>query len=297
LPRVRSESSRESAPEDSQLTVPNRGLSAREAAQLLDLSPAQVRAYVRAGFLAPARDARGNYRFSFQDLVLLRTAKALAERIPARRVRQALRRLKAQLPSGRPLTGVRISVEGEDVVVRDGSAAWEPVSGQGVLDFDVAELATKAAPLARRAAEAARTAEKGMTAEEWFHMGLDLEPHDLGGARDAYRRALELDPHHVDAHVNLGRLLHEAGHAGAAAEHYHQALALRPKDSTAAFNLGVALEDQGQAADAIRAYETALSADASNADAHFNVARLLERAGRKAAAIRHLSAYRKLTRG
>jgi tetratricopeptide (TPR) repeat protein len=276
---------------------PAHGLNALEAAKLLDLTPAKVRAYVRAGFLDPARGPRGAYRFSFQDIVVLRTAKALAEHIPARRVRRALRRLKSQLPSGRPLTGVRISIDGDDVVVRDGATAWKPESGQGVLDFDVADLATKAAPFVRRATGAAQRAEDDLTAEEWLHVGLDLEPHDLDRARDAYRRALELDPSLADAHVNLGRLLHEAGHVEAAATHYRQALALRPRDSTAAFNLGVALEDQGQAAEAVRAYESAVGADASNADAHFNLAQLMERAGRKAAAIRHLKAYRQLTRG
>jgi DNA-binding transcriptional MerR regulator len=276
---------------------PCRGLSAREAAQLVELSPAQVRAYVRAGFIDPGRGPGNSYRFSFQDLVLLRTAKALAERVPARRVRRALRRLKAQLPSGRPLSAVRISLEGDNVVVHDGAAAWEPATGQGVIDFDVAELSTRVAPLVRRAAEAARSADKALTAKEWFDVAFELEPHDLDNARDAYRRVLELDPHHADAHVNLGRLLHEAGHLEAAATHYRQALALRPRDSTAAFNLGVALEDQQRHADAIRAYETAIGADGTNADAHFNLARLLERAGRKAAAIRHLNAYRRLTRG
>jgi tetratricopeptide (TPR) repeat protein len=256
-----------------------------------------VRAYVRAGFIDPGRGPGNSYRFSFQDLVLLRTAKALAERVPARRVRRALRRLKAQLPSGRPLSAVRISLEGDNVVVHDGAAAWEPATGQGVIDFDVAELSTRVAPLVRRAAEAARSADKALTAKEWFDVAFELEPHDLDNARDAYRRVLELDPHHADAHVNLGRLLHEAGHLEAAATHYRQALALRPRDSTAAFNLGVALEDQQRHADAIRAYETAIGADGTNADAHFNLARLLERAGRKAAAIRHLNAYRRLTRG
>ncbi len=275
---------------------PVHGVSAADAAQLLHITPAKVRAFVRAGFLEPARGPRGTYRFSFQDLVVLRTAKELAERIPARRVRRALRRLRAQLPSGRSLTGVKISVEGEDVVVRDGHAAWEPVSGQRLLDFDVAALATKAAPLVRRAAKEARKAENALGAEDWFQVGLDLEPHDLAEARDAYRRALELDPTLVDAHVNLGRLLHEAGHVEGAASHYRQALALAPAHSTAAFNLGVALEDQGLAEEAMRAYEAAVSANAANWDAHFNLARLLERAGRKAAAIRHLKVCRQLAR-
>jgi tetratricopeptide (TPR) repeat protein len=272
------------------------GLSATDAAKLLNLTPAKVRAFVRAGFLEPTRGPRGTYRFSFQDLVVLRTAKELAEHIPARRVRRALRRLRAQLPSGRPLTGLKISVEGDDVVVRDGQAAWEAVSGQRLLDFDVAELASRAAPLVRRAAREARKAQDDFSAEDWFHVGLDLEPHDLNEARDAYRHALELDPSLVDAHVNLGRLLHEAGHVDGAATHYRQALARVPQHSTAAFNLGVALEDQGRAEEAMRAYETAVGADPANCDAHFNLARLLERAGRKAAAIRHLKACRQLTR-
>ncbi|MBI3932537.1 MAG: tetratricopeptide repeat protein [Acidobacteria bacterium] len=272
------------------------GLTVRDAAKLLGLTTALVRAYVRAGFLEPTRGPRGEHRFSLQDLVLLRTAKEISAHVPARRVRRALARLRAQLPSGRPLTGVRITAVGEDVVVRDGSAAWEPESGQGVLDFDVAELADKVAPLVRRAAAAARDAEDDLTAEEWFQVAFDLEPHEPDQARDAYRRALELDPDHVDAHVNLGRLLHEAGHAEAAATHYRAALTLRPKDATAAFNLGVALEDLGRTSAAAAAYERALAADASSADAHFNLARLLERAGRKAAAIRHLEAYRRLVR-
>jgi tetratricopeptide (TPR) repeat protein len=273
------------------------GYTSRDVAQLLGLTAGQIRAYVRAGFLDPPRGPRGEHRFSLQDVVLLRTAKDLAEHIPPRKVRRALLKLKEQLPSGRPLTGVRITAEGDDVVVRDGAARWEPESGQGVLDFDVAELVTRVAPLARRAVEAARSAEQDLEAEDWFKVGFDLEPFDPGQARDAYRRALELDPGHADARVNLGRLLHEAGHPEAAESHYRMALAARPRDSTAAFNLGVALEDLGRLLEAIQAYERALAVDPGIADAHFNVARLYERTGRKAAAFRHLKAYRKLVRG
>src|SRR2546422_7232911 len=78
------------------------GYTTVDVARLLGLSPGQIRSYTRAGFLSPARAARGELRFSFQDLVLLRAAKGLmAARIPAAKIRGSLRRLKQQLPRGR----------------------------------------------------------------------------------------------------------------------------------------------------------------------------------------------------
>ena len=113
------------------------GYGAQEVAKMLGLSLGQVRAWVRAGFLEPERGPRGELRFSFQDLVLLRTAKGLvAAHVPSRRVRQALARLKHQLPSGRPLTAVRILADGKRIIARDGRELWNPESGQALLDFD-----------------------------------------------------------------------------------------------------------------------------------------------------------------
>jgi tetratricopeptide (TPR) repeat protein len=272
------------------------GYTARDVARLLGLTVAQIRGFVRAGFLDPRRGARGEYRFTFQDLVLLRTAKGLSARIPARKLKRALRRLRAQLPNGRPLTGVHISAEGHDVLVRDGASAWQADSGQGVFEFEVSTLAAKVAPLARRAARAALRAEPDLDADDWFELACDLEAAAPDQARDAYRRALERDPHHAGARVNLGRLLHESGHPEAAETHYRLALEAEPDDAVAAFNLGVALEDTGRTADAIRAYERALAADPAFADAHYNVARLYEREGKTTAALRHLKEYRTLTR-
>ena len=96
----------------------------------------------------------------------------------------------------------------------------------------------------------------------------------------AYRRALEIDPGLADAHVNLGRLLHEQGETAEAERHYRQALAARPDDATAAFNLGVALQDLGRLREAADAYEAALAVDRTLADAHYNLAGDLRRAGR-----------------
>lgn len=271
------------------------GYRTRDVAHMLGLSQAQVRGYARAGFVKAARGRRGELRFSFQDLVLLRAASGLlAARVPPRRVLRALARLRDQLPAGRSLAGVRVSAEGDRVVVRDGRAVWQPETGQALLDFQVADLAARVAPLLRRAGSAGNEA---LSAEEWYAWGCDLEDGAPEQARETYRRALELDPSHAGARLNLGRLLHEAGDLAGAESHYRAVLAVRGDDAVALFNLGVALEDRGEAVEALAAYERALASEPGLADAHHNAARLCERLGRRREAFRHLAAYRKLGGG
>jgi len=275
-----------------------KGYSTAEVARILELTPRQVRASVRSGLLEPRRGNRGEFRFSFQDLVFLKTARGLfATRIPRRRVREILEKLRGQLPAGRRLGGVRIAVEGKRIIVSDGSARWQPESGQILFDFGVADLAGRAGPIARRAfAEAKEEEGQALSAEEWYRWGCELEAAAPEEAAEAYRRALAVDPGHADAHVNLGRLLHEAGDAEAAHGHYRRALEERPRDATAAFNMGVALEDLGRPADALAAYEKAVTLDPQNADAHYNAANLCEKLGRPADALGHLKDYRGLIR-
>jgi tetratricopeptide (TPR) repeat protein len=253
-----------------------------------------VRSWVRAGFVVPGRGSRGAYRFSFQDLVVLRAAKGLADaRVPPRRIHRALERLRRQLPRGRGLAAARIAVEGSRVVVRQDDAVWEAESGQRLLDFEVAELSRAAAPLAYRAVG---RAERGgeLTAAEWFELGCEIEATAPDEAIEAYYRALEKDPELVDGHLNLGRLLHEAGQVGEAERHYRRAVELRPEDATAAYNLGVALQDLGRLRQAVAAYSQAVAADPGYADAYFNLAGLYERLGNQAVAIKNLKIYKSL---
>lgn len=274
-----------------------RGYATRDVAQILGLSPAQVLGYVRSGFLQPERGPRGDYRFCFEDLVFLRTAKGLLEaRIGPRRVKRALAKLREQIPEGRRLTGLRITAEGSRIVVADGDARWQPESGQALLDFGVAELAEKVAPLAREAFREAQEGGDELTADDWYEWGCELETAAPPEAGESYRRAIALDPGHADALVNLGRLLHESGDAGGAEEHYRKAIAARPGDATAVFNLGVALEDLERKDEALAAYERAIQLDPDNADAHYNAASLYERLGQVPAALRHLKSYRNLIR-
>lgn len=277
------------------------GYSTKDVAALLGLSTDQVRSHVRAGFLAPHQGPRGEYYFSFQDLILLRTAKALlAARVPRRRIRLALQNLREQLPENRSLTGVRISAQGHQVVVRDGGEVWNPESGQALFDFELAELARDAATLPLRVLPPARPEEavEPESAVDWHERGLELEDEgESDAAMGAYRRALEIDPGFADGHLDLGRLLHERGQLAGAERHYRQALAARPEDATAAFNVGVALQDQRRLPEAAEAYRAALEIEPDLADAHYNLSGIYEALGEREDAFRHLRTYRRLTMG
>jgi tetratricopeptide (TPR) repeat protein len=275
--------------------------TAREVAAVLGLSSARLRSYLRAGFVAPHKGEDGELRFSFQDLVLLRKAEGLVTgRIAPRRVHNVMRKLREKLPDGASLTGVQLAAHGREIVADDGLVRWTPDSGQVVFDFDrrprpEAAPITPLIPLRPPVAPANDSAGE-LTAQQLYERGCQLEEPAPGEARELYRRAVAADPSLADAHVNLGRLLHEAGQVTEALTHYRKAFAIRPQDATAAFNIVVALEDLGMAEEAIAAYSKAIGCDAKSADAHYNLARLLEQSGKPEVAIRHLLIYRQLTR-
>src|SRR5438093_9914652 len=58
----------------------------REVSAMLGLSAAQIRSFASKGFLQPERGPRGELRFGFHDLVILRTAGELAAaKVPQRK--------------------------------------------------------------------------------------------------------------------------------------------------------------------------------------------------------------------
>ena len=269
--------------------------STREVAELLGVSVQRVRALVRAGVVTPQL-ARGKNVFSFQDLVLLRTAKGLADaNVPARRILRSLKALSAQLPADRPLSAVRVRIDGDRVIVRDSNSSWEPESRQTVLDFSIRVLGEKVAPLVRESVR--QSLARARTAEDWFQAALESEQiGDHANAESAYRSALTTEPGHVAARINLGRLRHVARDLQEAEMLYREALRLDPDHPTARFNLGVVLEDRGATAEAIAEYREAARIDPRVADVHFNLARLYQQAGDQQAALRHFSRFRSLTR-
>jgi len=269
----------------------DRPLSTAEVTRLLGLDERRVREWVRSGLCRPARQGR-RYAFSFQDLVVLRAAKALVDaHVPPARIRRAVAALARELPEGASLSGLRIFADGRDVAVGAAGSRWQPATGQTLFEFDVDGLAEL---IDRNLGRAETSSEPHATAREAFEQGLGLEDRDPPAAADAYRRALALDPELTDAYVNLGRLRHQSGDAREAARLYHLALERSPEDPVLHFNLALALEDTRGAEAAMQHYERALALDPDFADAHYNLAGLYEQAGRGADALRHYRDYKRL---
>lgn len=285
----------------------------RDVERVLQLPRSTLQGLVRLGFVRPARGPRRQYLFSFQDLIILRAARALQQaNIPQRKIRRSLGQLRQRLPEAVPLSGLAICAVGDRVVVREGTNHWQADDGQYLLGLDVSvqngklrviEHMQAKAPASARSETATSSAthanpdanvDDALSADEWFSEALRLESTDPAAAIDAYARSAAADPDNSAAWINWGRLLHERGDAPAAERVYRRALARCGTDSMLLFNLGVALEDLGEKDEALAAYHAAISEDPNFADCHYNLARLYESAGKTQHAIRHLGQYRRL---
>lgn len=266
------------------------GYSTREVAELIGLNTDQVRHYVRRKLVQPGRGERGEYRFSFQDVVLLKTAKGLMDAsVTTRKAYRALVKLKKELEQVKTLSSVRIYADGSSVVVRDDTHVWEVETGQTKLDFAAQELAGNVAEIAERHVREAANADD-LDTDEWYNLGLDLEEVEPEKAPDAYKQAIRLDPKNADAHVNLGRLYQLNGDLKHAKRHYELALTARPGHQLAYYNLGTVFDELDEVTKAADFYERAPGIP----DAHYNLARICELKGDEVSALRHMRQYRDL---
>lgn len=272
--------------------------SVQDVERVLRLSRSTIRGLIKTGFVQPARGPKRQLRFSFQDLIVLRAARALLEaKISRRRINRSLEDLRRHLPEQMPLSGLSISAIGDRVVVRDGKNHFQVDDGQYVLGLDVSvengvlRVVDHKEP---KETKENKKASAAATSDDWFDKALSLEDADARAAQAAYERALELEPDFVAAWINLGRLLHARHEEKKAEAVYRRGLKQCGANPVLLFNLGVVLEDLGKIDDAIEAYQGALGEDPNMADGHFNLARLYEAQGKEQHAIRHLGQYRRL---
>jgi len=246
----------------------------REVGRILGVEPSRLRYWERLRLVHP-RARWGERFYSFGDLVALRTLQRLTQnRVPALRVRRAVRLLEQQFGgSPAPLQELRFFEQGRDVLVIPPGAdrPFNPLKQQWALPFDSATASAKVHALT------------GPSAEEFFRKALDCELQSelLPQAVDSYRQALELAPEWIDAHINLGVALYQMGRVDEARAEFAAAVDLDPLSGISRYNLGCVLEEQGKIDEAIGHLRRAARALPAHADVHFNLALAYEKRGER----------------
>ena len=253
--------------------------SSGEISRLLGISQARLRTFDRAGVVSPTGRRRGRRAYSFSDLIALRTAQSLLEqRVRLRDVTRAVGALKRSLPKvTRPLQELRIVSDGQRVVVHTMDGAFEPLTGQMVLDFEVKALRDDVVRVLRPSAgrERARTAyELYLRASQ-----LDEDPLSMDDAEVLYREAITLDPWLAIAYTNLGNIRFRRHDAEAAEVLYKKALEIDVRQPEAQYNLGYVMLERGQPELSVPLFHGAIEADPKFSDAYFNLAMAYEQIG------------------
>jgi tetratricopeptide (TPR) repeat protein len=245
----------------------------------------QLDYWSRLRLLQP-RSRWGERFFNFTDLVAVEALRRLtAQRIPAQRLSRVVQALERQLGNAAaPLSSLRISVTGDEVVVREPGPQGrpiEPLTGQFVMDFETSQLEKKVHSLGAR------------TAEEWFDLAMTLDgsQESMGEAVEAYRQAIKAAPEWIEPHINLGTALFHLGRLIESRDAFCAAVTIDRRHALAHFNLGCICDRLGDGDQALDEFRAALACAPDMAEAHLNLALVYEKQNRKDESRRHLSAY------
>ncbi len=288
--------------------------------KILDIPETKLRYWAQVGFVGPSVRSVGKVLYSFQDLISVKAAKELVNRgFAVAKIRKALETVRSSLPHvDRPLDRLRVSFDGDALVVVEDGAAFE-VTGQKVFDFGLGDLAAEAnaGPVAQVVTEtvvgagpagavtpvgsagAAGSAgidagrSRPATAYEWFTeaMRLEADPSRWDDAQAYYRKALSLDAGLAAAHTNLGQIAYRRADRQGARQAFEAALAIDPEQPEARFNLANLILEDGDLELAVAELRRVLQNAPDFADAHYNLAIALERMGGRAQARAHLERY------
>ncbi len=241
-----------------------------EVGRILGLDARRLRYWERLELVHP--EARWGERFySFGDLVALRNIKRLTEnKIPARRVRLAIRLLEQQM-GGSPLRVQDLCFveRGREILVipPGETRPINPVRQQWAFRFGEqtgpAKLQSMQSPSPEQLFEAA--------------MNCEMKQETLPQAVEKYDRVLQLAPDWIDAHINRGVALYQMGEIDDARAAFFAAVQLDPLNGISRYNLGCVLEEQGEIDDAIRHLRRAAKSMPAHADVHFNLALAYEK--------------------
>jgi len=262
-----------------------------EIARLLGLTPGRLRSLDKAGVVSPTGRRKGRRAYTFSDLIALRTAQTLLDqKVRLRDVTRAIGALKRSLPKvTRPLQELRIVSDGQRVVVRTHDGAFEPLTGQMVMDLEVRSLRDDVVRVLRPSAgrERARTAyELYLRASQ-----LDEDPNTMDEAEALYLEAIRLDPWLAIAHTNLGNIRFRRHDPDGAEELYKKALEIDARQPEAQYILGYVMLERGKPSQSVPLFRGAIEADPKFSDAYFNLAMAYEQLGETAKARPYWKSY------
>ena len=256
--------------------------------RILHLTPRQLANWERAGLIvaSPA--------YSFADLLKVKKVRDLcAMRVRPAVIRESLEAMQKRASGmGNPLVEAGASSTSKHrVAFRHEGRLLEPIAGQFVMDFSPREKVVTSTPIPE--SEATPREDE---AAVWFARGIALEedPATQTEALAAYHKALEFQPAHAAAHINLGTLYYNRQDFALAEKHYRAALEADPRYALAYFDLGNVLDETGRVQEGIQTYKMAVQLAPTYADAHYNLALAYEKIREPRKALKHWQAYIKL---
>ena len=257
--------------------------TAEQLGRILGVDRAEVRRWVRAGLLAPAREL---HRLQWFDFGQVATARALAQLrrdgVSPARLRRSLEQLGRWFDAPEKALAQLEALERSALVVRTPEGQLAEPSGQLHMDFETATPP----PLPR--IRAARPAPP----DDPYEAALYHEDSGrLEAACDAYERALEGSTNRAEIAFNLGNARYLLGDLADAAGAFLRALEADPNFVEAWNNLGNVFDELDRPEEAVVAYRQALALAPNYADAHFNLGDTLAALGDAMGARRHWLAY------
>ena len=148
----------------------------REVAQILGISCRQLRYWAQTDLVRPSlRSPGGHHRYTFRDLIALKTAKRLIDAgVSVQRLRKSIGALRRILPTvKRPLAELVLVTTGDIVLVVHEGSTFEAATGQEWV-FEVAAFERELEawkrepkPLARRCSAPSTGSEAAETEARW----------------------------------------------------------------------------------------------------------------------------------
>ena len=255
-------------------------------ADLVGAPLAAVRHWARRGVIRPACWVQRLSYFDFQEA---RVAQLLSDLLATGRSLAAIDVLVERLAAAHPayeraVAELPLVIEDGELLVR-GEAALRDVSGQRRFDFEEpAEGVDEGDAPAVLRMDALHEVEPTSQRERAWRL------HDegqLADAIDAWRLAMLESPPTAEDHFVLADWLYAERQPAAARERYYAALEMDPEHLEARVNLGCVLSDLDEHELAIAAVRGAIDQHEAYADAHFHLARVFEKQGDHGAAAPH----------